>query len=632
MRLRLTRRDENRGQAAASTRKQRLGRRSLSPIFVKAMLVRTLWLCCLGWAGAGLAQEPFNNASLNGKYHFVQLLVTALPGQAAAVRTLGGSITFNGAGSYSYAVEGSSGGQGVYGVGGAGNVLLASPIRSEEWVSAALGADRSVLVGASVETSGVTYDLLVAVRAPAAGVGNALLSGAYTGAWFELPARSALISLAPNGNGKFTQVAVLGHAADQGGRTVRQQAANASYNLRAAGTGTASFGATASLFSGDREILVSEDGNYLLGYSGRGILIASRNSGSAIFEGRYWIAELTVEGSSYSAASGSLRALGNGRAVISERLRLDRRVLDYAGVNSYTVSPDSTGALAPRLSAGLINMALGAGGTFVGAQIGPPDAATPQYGIFFGVRAPVVQGTGVFLDPAGVVNGASFAPAPHPIAPGSAVSLFGSGLASREAKASAFPLPAKLDDVAVRVNGTPVPLFFISPAQVSVQLPYGLKGNTVTVQVTNSKGNSGEVTARLAPTSPGIFSYADGQNPSRGIVLHADYSLVTPPNPAHPGETVILYLTGLGELTPPLATGVASPDAPLPWAQDTLVSVVFGGEVSPKVLYAGGAPRFAGLNQINAVIPFTAPLGASVPVAISTSNAYVDLVDIPILR
>jgi len=33
MRLRLTRRDENRGQAAASTRKQRLGRWSLSPIF-----------------------------------------------------------------------------------------------------------------------------------------------------------------------------------------------------------------------------------------------------------------------------------------------------------------------------------------------------------------------------------------------------------------------------------------------------------------------------------------------------------------------------------------------------------------------------------------------------------------------
>jgi len=48
--------------------------------------------------------------------------------------------------------------------------------------------------------------------------------------------------------------------------------------------------------------------------------------------------------------------------------------------------------------------------------------------------------------------------------------------------------------------------------------------------------------------------------------------------------------------------------------------------------YAGGAPGFAGLCEISATVPLNAPVGPSVPVAISTGNAYTELAEIPISR
>lgn len=589
-----------------------------------------------------LNSSAVNNSALRGRYQFVQLLVSA---PTTVTRTLAGALDFDGKGAYTWTADGTPGGQGAYWVGGAGDVALVSPIRNVDWLSAYLSADGDVLTGASTFAADASYDFFVAVRAPLGNVTNALLNGSYSGAWLEFtpsatPAtKSALVSLVAGGTGQFSRVALTGHASDQGGRTVNQSAAGATYNLKPDGRGTASFGTAASLLSGDQEIFVSKDGTYLVGHlPGRGVLVAAKSTDAgADFEGRYWIAGLSADGPSWSAASGSLRTLGANRALVTERRRLDGRALDHARLTSYVVNPDGTGALAPSLPKGLSNLRLVApvgpveaprAGAFVGAQIGPLNESTTQYGIFFGVRAPPFYPTGVFLDPAGVVNGASFAGLPYPLAPGAIVSLFGSNLATREARATTFPLPTKLDDVTVTVNGTVAPLYFVSTTQASIQLPYGLKGSWVTLRASNSRGASNEVVAPLAATSPGVFSRADG----RPVVLHADYSLVSPQNPARPGETVMIWLTGLGELSPAVAMGDANPVAPLARAVDAPIKVLFGGVLATGVDYAGGAPGFAGLCQINATIPVNTPIGPNVPVAISTSNAYAELVEIPISR
>ncbi|MGH7751186.1 MAG: hypothetical protein ACREN5_00080, partial [Gemmatimonadales bacterium] len=343
-----------------------------------------------------------------------------------------------------------------------------------------------------------------------------VLSGAYTGASLQFPngastgTRSAVVLLTAGGNGQFTRVSAVGHAADSDGRTVSQEATGATYNINGDGSGTASFGAGASLFSGARDIFVSQDGAYLLGAStaagGRDIFIAAKNfstaAGTASFNGRYWVAELTVDGPNFSAASGAFSALGTGRISLSERLHLDNLPFDFTAVNSYSVNSDSTGSIAPLPVAGVTNMALGVsvnvGGTprpntMVGAQVGAVNAITDAYGVFFAVRAPSFSGTGVFLDPNGVVNGASFSPAPNPISPGLIASLFGTNLAPRVGQASSVPLPTTLEGVSVTVNGVAAPLFFVSANQVNIQVPFGLTGNTATIVVTNAGVRSNEV-------------------------------------------------------------------------------------------------------------------------------------------
>jgi uncharacterized protein (TIGR03437 family) len=272
-----------------------------------------------------------------------------------------------------------------------------------------------------------------------------------------------------------------------------------------------------------------------------------------------------------------MNALGDGRLVIAERLHQDTTTVDFTATSSYLVNSDSTGNLDATLTEGVNNMALGGGGTvdgtafpnsLVGAQIGAVDAVSDLDGVFFAVRAPGFSGNALFLNPSGVVNGASFAPALNPISPGSIVSLFGSALAARQSSAGTLPLPASLEDVSVSVNGVPAPLFFVSPGQVNVQAPFGLTGDSATIVVTNGGEQSNEVVARLARSSPGIFAYADGQSPQRGVILHADYSLVTPEAPAQPGETVLIWLTGLGGLLPAVPTGTGNPGDPLSSAID----------------------------------------------------------------
>jgi uncharacterized protein (TIGR03437 family) len=609
-----------------------------------------------------LPAQTLNNGSLSGKYHFVHLLVTASGGVATDARNLSGSMTFDGNGGYTFTgrlgagagAPGNSSGSGTYSVNSSGDVTLTNPINNTLQVTSRLAEGAVAVLGASTEAASNTNDLFVAIKAPTGNVTNAALNGAYTGASLQLPngssagIRSALVSLTANGGGQFTRAAVTGHAADQNaGRNSTQEAAGSTYTLNADGTGTAAFASGASLFSGNRDIFVSQDGNYLLGASnangGRDIFLAAKNfstaANNAALDGRYWIAELIIYDGSFSAASGALRAFGNGRASLAQRLHQDTTPIDFTTVNLYSVNADSTGALGPFLETGALNMGLGVSvnvdgaprpNAVVSAQVGPVNTTTPEYGVSFLIRAPRFTGSGVFLDPTGVVSNASRAPTPNPIAPLQIVELYGSNLAPRNGQPTALPLPTVLEGVSVAVNGQLAPLFFVSSGQVNIQVPSDVSGVQATIQVNNNGNRSNEVIIPVARTSPGIYAYSDTQSANRAIITHADGQLVTPQNPARPEEVVIIYLTGLGALNPPVASGAANPSNPLPRAADSQIQILFGGEAATRVDYIGGAPFFAGLNQINVTVPATAPIGPNIPVAIVTSNAYTDLPDISI--
>jgi uncharacterized protein (TIGR03437 family) len=241
------------------------------------------------------------------------------------------------------------------------------------------------------------------------------------------------------------------------------------------------------------------------------------------------------------------------------------------------------------------------------------------------VQAPAQAGTGVFLNPLGVVNAASSAPAGNPISPGEFVTLYGSGLAKSDQTATP-PYPASLNGVSVLINNKPAPVRFVSSGQLNVLVPFATTGPTATIVVNNGV-NSNTVTVPVATTSPGIFTI-DQSGSGGGAILHADYSPVNAAKPAAGGETVLVFLTGLGTVTPSLTDGTAG-NATTLYRADTDVVVYVGGQQA-TVLFKGQAPGFPGLYQLNVTLPQGLKGPGNLPLAIQTQNAYHDQVDIPI--
>ena len=224
------------------------------------------------------------------------------------------------------------------------------------------------------------------------------------------------------------------------------------------------------------------------------------------------------------------------------------------------------------------------------------------------------------------MNAASFAPAGNPIAPGEFISLYGSGLAkSLQQTVPPYPTGAGLNGVTVLINNLPAALYFVSSGQINCIVPYAVAGPTATVVVNNAGTNSNSVTVPVAVTAPGMFS-ATQNGIGSGAIRHSDFSLVNAAHPAVGGETVLLYLTGLGVVSPALADGVGSSSL----ENAAPVTVLVGGNAG-VVSYSGLAPGFPGLYQINVTLPPIPPgVTGTIPLAIYTNNAYHDQVAIPI--
>jgi uncharacterized protein (TIGR03437 family) len=240
-----------------------------------------------------------------------------------------------------------------------------------------------------------------------------------------------------------------------------------------------------------------------------------------------------------------------------------------------------------------MNYVVGADGVRIGSGIGP------YLGINVALPAPSVSLPGVFINPAGIVNAASFAPFTAGIAPGEFITLFGANLAPGTATASTVPFPttAGLDGVQVTVNGLPVPVQFVSPGQISAIVPYAVGSSIAQIQVNDNGVLSNVVTEFVNLTAPGVFTVSSNGT-GYGKVQHADFSPVTAQNPAQVGETVVIYLTGLGTTNPVIPDGSAGVSS----QTNNTIDVYIGG-VEATVGYSGLAPDLAGLYQINVTVP-----------------------------
>jgi len=96
-------------------------------------------------------------------------------------------------------------------------------------------------------------------------------------------------------------------------------------------------------------------------------------------------------------------------------------------------------------------------------------------------------------------------------------------------------------------------------------------------------------------------------------------TLAQPGTPASIGETVVIYCTGLGAVTPAVTEGSPAPLAPLAWTVNS-VTVTIGGVAAPAPSFHGLTPGLAGLYQVNVAVPAGTATGDAVPVVLSVAG------------
>ncbi len=195
--------------------------------------------------------------------------------------------------------------------------------------------------------------------------------------------------------------------------------------------------------------------------------------------------------------------------------------------------------------------------------------------------------TGIVIT--GAVNAASFKPV---VAPGMILAVFGKFLAGAAQSADVVPLPTSLGGVTATIGGAATPLYYVSPNQINLQVPFGSSPGGATLRVTHN-GQTATSALTIAPTAPGIFTFANGAP--------------VPDQAAKRGQTITLYTTGEGAATPALISG-ALPNSITTPRPSGIVSVTVGGAPA-TIAYLGVPPWAIGVTQINYTIPANAPIG-----------------------
>jgi uncharacterized protein (TIGR03437 family) len=167
--------------------------------------------------------------------------------------------------------------------------------------------------------------------------------------------------------------------------------------------------------------------------------------------------------------------------------------------------------------------------------------------------------------------------------------------------------PTSMDGTSVTINGKTAFVYFISPGQVNVQAPTDSALGPVSVVVTNNGVSSAPATATYQNNSPALLQWGGGQYPYALITNGGAYvgnpAVVPNTVSAHAGDSLTLWVTGLGPTNPPLPAGQQPATFP-PLA--TMPTVTAGGM---NVTVLGAVLRYAGLYQVNIQLPASLPAG-----------------------
>jgi len=575
-------------------------------------------------AGCMSAQSWDNsgNSLLNGSYNFrdASYVIADGAGDISQAVAAFGTITFNGSGSYTITLattlDSTASGPGTltnvtgnYTISASGYGFMDNPLSSGDTIYGLVS--NGVFVGSSTE-NGFFNDLFIAVTAtPAAS--NATFQGNYSMSYMALlndqfgdPGSNydALGQFNSDGRGNIGTVnftAYLGANAT----AINVPETGVRYTF-SAGVGRLSFPTSGNVaVAGTQIMYISPDGNFIFGGSSNywDFFVGVRKGSATSLGGLYYTAGLSQDSSQLNTQGYAIIGSSFGSSIYTGgNIIAHQRFADIFGngVEDDTFSDVYPTGTAGEYTSGSTQYDFSQdGGVVTGFGIGP------YLGMSVALRAPTFSGSGVWLDPTGVRNAASFAPFTAQVADGELMVLFGANLSSTTLVDSTAPFGTNLGGVQVLVNNILAPIYYVTPGALAVIVPYGTAaaggGSQIAqFQVINNGVSSNVVSAFIGQTAPGVLT--QGSNGiSDAIVQHLDFTLVTADNPARVGETLLGYVTGLGDVDPAIADGAPGPSDPLSKATNAIT--VYIGGVPATVSFAGLAPTLSGLYAITFTVP-----------------------------
>jgi uncharacterized protein (TIGR03437 family) len=239
------------------------------------------------------------------------------------------------------------------------------------------------------------------------------------------------------------------------------------------------------------------------------------------------------------------------------------------------------------------------------------DAAGSQSMVMINVTNPKMIGATLgpvpYLPPAAVQNAAGATPV-NGVAPGSVVSIYGLNLSSNTLAGPTSPLSQALLNITAMLGNQILPLYFVSPQQINVQLPFESSLGAQALVLRQQGQPDVSAVFAVVRNAPGIFG-----------IGHSDGSAVTADSPAAAGETLTITGTGFGPYDRNPPDGLLIPGDST-FALIDPVSVTAGG-VAATVLSFGPSYDGVGLNVATFQVPTTLPSGTSVPLNVTVNGA-----------
>ena len=592
------------------------------------------FLIMLAAAGAIQAQTGWDtsgNGMLTGTYYFRQVyyVIGDQSGDLSEAVATYGNINFDGNGNYTITTTPTNfatyvdttcqcvgkfaATTGTYSIAKSGYGFISSPYVTGDTIYGLVSA-QGIFVGSSTDNAYGYNDIMVA--APQATSSSGFV-GSWTAADFDLSsgspqtALSIAFNFSPDASGNLNVGTISGYAGVTA--TPYTQSSSGLKYIISNNAAVATFPNNGTLIAGQKYLYYSKDGNFVFGGAPNSfdMIVGVKNTSTPTLSGLYYQVGLdefegdldSYYGSFYvgaGAAPPCPAPLVSGCQTILGHERLN----DFGGGSVYDYTYDDhislSGAIFTNTYARYI---VGAGGAVeITSGIGP------YLGLSVGLQQPTVTPTGsVFLDPTRIQNAASNAPFTAGIAPGELLTLYGSNLAPTGLQiASSLPLPTSLGNVQVSIGGYPAAIYYVSPGQIAAIVPYEVSiGGIAQIQVTNAGVPSNIATNYVSATAPGVLTqneqgtgYGDIEHLQAGNSVAAIYSLVSDANPAVEGETLSVYLTGLGTVTPSITDGAQGAGN----TTTNTISVDINGTAGTNS-FSGLPGCCAALYQLNVAVP-----------------------------